>query len=178
MPDTFFKNVMDALILNEGFESNVPADKGGHTYAGISRVFNPEWPGWDIIDGKTQGDLWDQVVDFYWSKFQYWQLHKFPPSDLISYMFDSGVLFGGKRMVQACQAALNAIAVADGYKIQCDGLMGPRTIARLKAITAPEREAVIAQLVSWRVTHHISVVQREPDQRKFLIGWLARAVRF
>lgn len=178
MPDAFFKKVMDTLIMNEGYESNVPADKGGQTYAGISRVFNPEWPGWGIIDGKTTGDLWDHVVNFYWAKFQYWQLDKLAPSDLASYMFDTGVLFGGGRMVKATQGAMNALAASEAQKIQCDGVMGPKTVARLTALSPPEREAVLAQLVAWRVSHHLAVVHRDIVQRKFLVGWLARAVRF
>jgi lysozyme family protein len=35
---------------HEGGYANVPGDNGGETYKGISRVFNPRWAGWPIID--------------------------------------------------------------------------------------------------------------------------------
>jgi len=37
------------LVLNS-FDSNLVTDKGGETYAGISRIYNPTWLGWKIVD--------------------------------------------------------------------------------------------------------------------------------
>jgi lysozyme family protein len=173
-----FKSAMEHLLKNEGLSANVKADKGGQTYAGISRVFNPDWPGWKVIDAPPAGDspLWQLVWEFYWKKYQHWQLDKMPPSDLVSYAFDTGVLFGGKRMMEHLQIALNRIATESNV-LPADGLVGPKTISRMNMITATEREAVLAQLVSYRVEHHLGVVIRDPSQRKFLVGWLARASR-
>lgn len=176
-----FKNAMNHLIKNEGFSADQKHDKGGQTYAGISRVFNPDWPGWKIIDApggvQTGGaDLWSLVNEFYWKKYVYWQLDKMPPSDLVAYCFDTGVLFGGKRMIEHLQIGLNRIATESNV-LPADGLVGPKTVARMNQITATEREAVLAQLVAYRVEHHLGVVIRDPSQRKFLVGWLARASR-
>ena len=171
-----FKAAMENLLKNEGLSANVKADKGGQTYAGISRVFNPDWSGWAIIDGTAPGDLWQAVWQFYWAKYKHWQLDKMPPSDLTSYCFDTGGLFGGKRMIEQLQIALNRIGT-ESQTIPADGLVGPKTVTRMNMITATEREAVLAQLVAYRVDHHLGVVIRDPSQRKFLIGWLARASR-
>lgn len=34
----------------EGGYANVSGDRGGETYAGISRKNFPDWPGWEIVD--------------------------------------------------------------------------------------------------------------------------------
>lgn len=58
-----------------------PNDNGGETYAGISRRFNPKWPGWKTIDAakkksgfpknlKTDATLQKQVRDLF--RVNYW----------------------------------------------------------------------------------------------------------
>ncbi len=47
------ENYVKALIFTssaEGAFANRKADKGGITYKGISRVYNPKWIGWNIIN--------------------------------------------------------------------------------------------------------------------------------
>jgi lysozyme family protein len=41
----------------EGGYANVPGDKGGETFRGISRRSHPNWPGWKLIDfvKETEG---------------------------------------------------------------------------------------------------------------------------
>jgi hypothetical protein len=46
-----FETAYNKVLGAEGGYSNVSSDLGGETYAGISRVYNPGWSGWAIIDG-------------------------------------------------------------------------------------------------------------------------------
>lgn len=45
-----FSIAYKATMANEGGYRNVSYDKGGETYKGIARNYNPSWAGWKIID--------------------------------------------------------------------------------------------------------------------------------
>ncbi len=45
-----FEAAYNKVLGAEGGYSNVASDLGGETYAGISRVYNPGWAGWSIVD--------------------------------------------------------------------------------------------------------------------------------
>ena len=57
-----FKAQYNELIKREGnYHSGViggKVDKGGETYRGIARKYNPDWAGWKIIDSlKSKGAI-------------------------------------------------------------------------------------------------------------------------
>lgn len=166
---------MDRLLQNEGFHSNDAFDKGGQTYAGISRVHNPTWVGWVVIDGQVTGSLDVMVREFYWQKYVSWHLDEMPVSDLVWVLFDTGVLFGGRRMILFLQKALKDLKKND---LQVDGYMGPETIAAIESLKATEIRAIIALIIFERIHRHLSNSYSDPTQRKFLVGWLGRAIRF
>ena len=45
-----FLTAYEVVRKNEGGYRNAPQDAGGETYKGVSRKYNPTWPGWAIID--------------------------------------------------------------------------------------------------------------------------------
>lgn len=49
-----FTLAFNRTLLFEGGYVNDPADRGGETYNGISRVNNPKWRGWVIIDAQKK----------------------------------------------------------------------------------------------------------------------------
>ena len=81
-----YNTCIEKLLKKEGGYVNDPDDKGGQTYRGISRKYNPNWKGWVIVDNylkefKTESNafkkaldrnevLLDQVKDYY--KKYYW----------------------------------------------------------------------------------------------------------
>lgn len=52
-----FKIALDKVLSREGGYINDPDDKGGETYKGISRKYNPDWKGWRIIDNTKKNIL-------------------------------------------------------------------------------------------------------------------------
>jgi lysozyme family protein len=42
------------LAIHEGGYVNDPVDKGGETYKGVARNFNPTWDGWPIVDAYVK----------------------------------------------------------------------------------------------------------------------------
>lgn len=181
---------MPRLLQNEGLYSNVPADRGGETYAGITRLYNPEWRGWAIIDGQEQ-TTWDElkeaVYDFYETKYKHLRLDEFDGlfPELAYYLFDTATLFGSRRMVEWTQQGLNALieyrtkTTVPYQKLIVDGHIGPKTTAAIMSLrkSRSEPQALMALLVMKRIGYHTYKVESEKDQGIFYIGWLARAIR-
>ena len=47
---SYFLDAYSITLQHEGGYGNDPDDVGGETYKGISRVYNPSWKGWGLID--------------------------------------------------------------------------------------------------------------------------------
>lgn len=180
---------LDALGHTLGFEAgyaNDPADAGGETFRGISRVSNPNWRGWQLIDQvKARGARTAKLIDAafegdtemeqlvavlyyrdYWRPFE----SLVGLDRLTAKLFDTGVNTGVSRAVKLLQAALNDMLPAANLAV--DGLLGPRTRA---ALAGPPEEAVLAVYVEKQAAYYQSIVDRKPGQAKFLKGWLRRA---
>lgn len=106
--------------------STLQHDRGGMTYAGISRVMQPQWPGWALIDaGKDAPDaMQDLVRQFYFARF--WQRMGLEnvPARLAVLAFDFGVNSGNQVAIKRLQR----IAM-----VQDDGELGPKTVAAIRA---------------------------------------------
>lgn len=80
-----FLSAQNFILNKEGGYANLLNDKGGETYRGISRNYNPDWTGWGIVDFYKQSypngvpnntifkdDALDKSVnDYYYSN--YWK---------------------------------------------------------------------------------------------------------
>lgn len=75
-----FKEAYRLTVLNEGYFSNNPNDRGGMTWKGIARNMHPDWIGWreidkiferggKIVDIKTNAYIEGLVQDFYYKEF-------------------------------------------------------------------------------------------------------------
>lgn len=118
-----FIDALDKVKIAEGGYVNDPDDKGGETYRGISRVHNPDWRGWVIIDEykemyktiiglnkklKENIVLQKEVYSLYKSK--YWDPLDLDdlPNQLIAYqIFDMNVNAGRSAAVKCAQRVLN-----------------------------------------------------------------------
>jgi len=65
-----FTQAYERTTLNEGgyVLTNHAGDRGGQTYAGISRRYHPKWEGWAAID-RNETPATGLVRDFYREKF-------------------------------------------------------------------------------------------------------------
>lgn len=101
---------------NEGGYANIKADRGGETYAGISRVHWPGWAGWKIVDQHkplrhnqyiADDNLSYQVRLFYkrnfWDKIQGDSIND---QETANRLYDFGVTSGHSRTVKQIQNAL------------------------------------------------------------------------
>ncbi|MEO5377645.1 MAG: hypothetical protein H7832_07690, partial [Magnetococcus sp. DMHC-6] len=144
----FFK-AFERTIRMEGGYSNDPMDRGGETYIGISRVFNPHWSGWPIIDRwKSEGRFHQAQLStdpvlrvqtrlFY--KQSYWdplQGDRIKDESVAQELFDTAVNMGVHTAGVFLQESLNVLNRNKTLypDMIVDGLVGHRTMAALEIL--------------------------------------------
>lgn len=174
------------LAAAEGGYVNHPKDRGKETYKGITRVFNPAWQGWLIIDKlrKEPGfprnlsnhpELEKMVQDFYRSQF--WNKiygDKIEVQEVATEVMDTAVNMGVGIAVGFVQNAINFLnRNASLYPdIEVDQAMGPNTLRFLN--NCEETDVLLKLLNGLQFARYINIIQRDPTQEEFLRGWLKR----
>lgn len=163
----YFDEAFQRMIDDEGGFVNhkVVGDRGGQTYAGISRNNWPQWVGWEYID---RGEIPpEQVVrDFY--KKEFWdklRLDGVAKKEIASSIFNFAVNIGTTSAALLAQKIL---------KVDLDGKIGPITIAALNKF---DEELFVVKYALLKINFYKEIVQRSPSQGKFLIGWLNRSLK-
>jgi len=164
-----FKPAQPYILKNEGGYANVPGDKGGRTYRGISEVFYPKWAGWAIID--TYEPLkWNQIIDddnlnalvdeFYkseqWDKFMG---DKITSQPVATYFYDFYV--NAKGNAAKCLQRLVGVTA--------DGCIGSGSVGAINAYSGD----LLSDLHDARVKYYNAI--GVGSNAKFLDGWLNRA---
>ncbi len=161
-----FAEAYEAMIVNEGgyVLHTVEGDRGGMTYAGISRRAHPDWPGWAVLDaGNTPGA--DQVRAWYRAK--YWaplKLDEVQSQRIARTLFDFAVNAGTGTAARLAQIIVGATP---------DGVIGPRTVQALNTAN-PETFALSYALA--KIARYRDIVTRDRTQQKFLLGWINRTL--
>ena len=149
MTDNFIK-AYNNLIGAEGGYVNRKNDKGGETYKGISRKFNPQWQGWGIIDSLKEYDNFKDLINNskdleklaqefyyqnYWTKFGGDSLPYLIAEELLE---QSVVLGTWKTAGKNLQTALNLLNLNGKVfpDLKIDGIVGPKTIESVGKVTA------------------------------------------
>ena len=113
-----YNQAFEFTVNNEGGYSNHEKDLGKETYMGISRYYNPQWNGWEIIDNKKQSKtfpnnlrhapgLIQSVKDYY--KLYYWDAingDDITNLPIAVKIFDMAVFLGVKKTVEYLQECL------------------------------------------------------------------------
>ena len=156
---TTFDEIIDLTLEHEGGYVHDPKDLGGETNFGIAKRFYPDV---DIKNLTKEG-----AKEIY--KKDYWDKNKVDnvPDDLKHIFFDMCVNQGRGTAVKILQRAING----KGGDIDVDGGFGPGTRAALAKHT-PEVDRVRC----YRLKHYYDLVNKKPEQERFLFGWYRRAL--
>ena len=156
----------------------VKGDRGGMTFAGISRNNWTNWTGWQLIDaGETSGPRIEAMVRTFF-KAHFWDQIK---GDQIGFqgvadaIYDFAVNAGVITAVKRVQKIVGATQ---------DGILGPKTFAKLNAYVTDEKaeELFIARynlLRLFRAKDICTADERRNQDKvvsnlKFLCGWINR----
>jgi lysozyme family protein len=152
--------IIDAIIKREGGLSNVPGDRGGLTFEGISSISNP-----DLFTNGLPTDA--QVRQRYEERYVVGPgFDKIKDSRVKSLLVDWGVTSGPAIAIKELQAILH---------VEQDGILGPETAASANKL---HPEDIVNGLVAKRVQMIGRLISKNPSQAKFAAGWLNRAVEW
>lgn len=186
----YFDAAYALTMNNEGGYANSKADTGGQTYMGISRVYNPHWLGWPVVDtvvakAKSTDEINHQlggndqlqrnVQAFY--KTNYWSvnsLDQIASEKLAQKLFDIGVNMGVTTAARMLQEALNLTNVNERlYKdTDVDGQVGGET---LRLTNAHPKPAILYRVIQGlQAERYIKLLRAKPGQEVFAGSWFSR----
>ncbi|HEY3930698.1 MAG TPA: glycosyl hydrolase 108 family protein [Candidatus Koribacter sp.] len=158
-----FQLAIPSVLAHEGGYVNDPSDIGGETKFGISKR---SYPDLDIAQ-LTSADAKAIYRRDFWTPLH---LDEVTDQSVATKLLDTAVLIGKSRAVKFLQRSVQS---AGGGLVDVDALMGPHTIA------AVNQSAPLLLLHSYRqllATYYEGLVEAIPTDKKFLTGWLRRAV--
>lgn len=180
-----FADALERTLRWEGGYSCDPADPGGETWCGISRVAWPAWGGWAEVDRvkargykdlaeldaalRASATLHDLVTGFYFNNF--WrplQADRWPDAGVAADVFDDAVNMGLGTAVKLLQETLGFAPDAQ------DGEVGPVTLRALSSAPTGLR----ARFAAERAYRYGRIAQHAPRELGYLVGWLHRALAF
>lgn len=161
--------IIDAIIQREGGFVNHRHDKGGATKFGITAATLGAWRGYGhsaLVEEVKQLSV-HEAREIY--RQQYIVKPGFAAIDddgLRAQLVDDAVLSGPLAAVTTLQLALG---------VKPDGMLGPVTV-----VAANQADPVVLrrQLVIARSLRLARIVQQDPTQASFIVGWLTRALGF
>lgn len=165
-----FDQLISHIIEIEGGYKviNIPGDRGGQTYAGISRRSWGHWLGWELIDKGVRPDSPELIQlchAFY--REEYWERlrgDEIEDIDVARALFSAGVLSGKRTAVRLMQMAAETTP---------DGSIGPKSIAAINSI---DPELLLLRFTVLRIARYSAIVKRSKSQRKFFLGWVNRCL--
>lgn len=159
---TNFDACFAKVIKSEGGYVNDPADRGGETNLGVTVGAWGAYLGRAIQPGEMKALTVETVKPFY--KQMYWDLVKCDdlPVGVDYAVFDFAVNAGVGRAAKFLQRAVGAVD---------DGAIGPGTLA-LVAKTTPGK--LLENFAKQKEAFYNSLAEKNPTQKKFLKGWMAR----
>lgn len=137
---------------------NIPEDRGGETKFGVAQKANPE------VNVRTL--TWQEAKEIYYKK--YWlagKCNQICDGRLAIMHFDSCINHGIARASKMLQEAAGA---------DIDGIIGPGT---LSDVNNSDPLILCESIADIRLAFYRRIVDRNPDQAKFLKGWTNRIIR-
>ena len=171
-----FINAFQQVMAHEGGYVNDPDDPGGETYKGVARKIHSKWEGWTTVDllkrqsgfpanlDKDDG-LHEAVSDFY--RVTFWDRmngDQITDQAVANSIFDFAVNAGLSTSVSLAQMVVD---------VGADGVIGPKSLA---AINAFNTDHFLAAFTVAKIARYINIVKKRPTSRKYLYGWVCRAL--
>lgn len=149
-----FEKCIDVILQNEGGYVWNKFDPGGETNMGIAKRFYPD------VDIKNLTK--ENAIRIYFA--DYWlpmNLSLLENENLILHVFDMGVNAGIVMGVRILQRLV---------KVEDDGILGNITA---KAANTFDGD-IVDEYIKRRKLFYVTLIQRKPQLRVFIKGWLAR----
>jgi lysozyme family protein len=173
-----YDQAVNYILKYEGGLSDNPNDAGGITNMGISFRFlkaleNPKRYGFDHTineDDIRQLTLYQAKAIYYGEFWQHAPFDRINNQAVVNYLFDIAINSGIATAIKMAQRSCWAIAKDRAIVLE-DGIMGNATIDAINHCSF----FILPVLRSERAAFYRLIVERNPSQQEFLMGWLKRA---
>jgi lysozyme family protein len=169
-----FEDAYNFMMDNEDYPrqyKTVPdAPPGAFAISGINSASYPAQ--FNAINAIPQAQRGPAIEQFYKTIFWNHWLEQLISVELAKRVFDTSVNMGPHMAVKLLQTAINSVVPS---AVTVDGTWGPNTLAHANAIPATGPINVVDAFRSVREQHYKDIVAKNPDDQKYLKGWLARA---
>lgn len=160
--------VIDGVLHREGGFVNDAADKGGATNYGITAATLGlhRQLGRPATVEEVKAMTVAEARDIYRQRYVVAPGFETLPAWAIPILVDDAVLSGPKAAVTTLQQVLG---------VPADGVLGPKT---RQALAVKDPQAFVRDFAKARVLRFARIVQGNPAQARFIVGWCARALSF
>ena len=166
-----FETAFNFVIAKEGGYVDDPYDKGGATKYGISSRFIKA-NDLKIKDVKELTLLQAKEIYhmFFWNPLK---IDSFNDSTVQLFLFDTAINCGNEKAALLLQSSINSIS-----HIAVDGKIGNETISTCNNITSNDSNNKLLKrlMLSNRIAYYMHIIESNETQRRFLKGWVNRAV--
>ena len=177
-----FSEAVNKTLSFEGGYTSGEGDYGGETKFGISKR---SYPNVDIVKLTVE-----EAKEIY--KRDYWDrlgLDRVKSQAIAEEVFDSAVNVGWGQAGRWLQSGINLIILGRGMRdageekqIKVDGIVGPATLGELGKILNEKgykvnEDVLLKCLNAFQVGHYINQARQDPNQTKFLMGWIYNRVK-
>jgi len=186
---TNFEKAYKKLVRFEGGYVFDKDDKGGETYKGIARNFNPNWEGWKLIETSKEYYGEDFAEHLHESEYLEWEVQKFYkekfwdvflcdslPYQIAEEIFEISVNTGIVRASIILQTALNLLNRNEKFypDIKIDGKVGPQTLSTLRLCLQKNSEKLLFNVLNiLQGAFYAELMLDNPVYEKY-IGWFSR----
>lgn len=151
--------IFDTVLQKEGgrVDHTVKGDIGGQTYGGISRKFNADFPGWQLLDeGRSVPDemLFERYLTHYWEPLGLDMVHSLFP-ELAAVIFDFGFVSG----------------IGNGRAMLRHLCPNPNIAAALGGLASNKKARLLIRAERYRTRHHI-----KKSDKQFVAGHVERGM--
>lgn len=171
-----FNDAYNRILAHEGGYVNDPDDPGGETYKGIARSMHSKWNGWVRVDMcknqsgfpanlEKDAELQNEISRFY--QVNFWDAlsaDNIANQLVADSIFDFAVNAGLKTSASLAQLVVEA---------ETDGVIGPKSLEKINAFNP---DHFLAAFTVAKIARYISIIKKRPTSKKYLYGWVCRAV--
>ena len=166
--DSLFYATIPMVLRYEGGFVDDPIDKGGKTNLGITQKFLDTYKkkaGVNVTDVKelTKKD----AISLYKAEWDSRGFGLLDNTDVMKLVYDFSVNSGPNTAIVNLQKVLNK----KGYNLKEDGFIGDKTN---QAVNSVDEKWLKTELQKSRAEHCDGIVDRNPEQTRFIKGWFNR----
>lgn len=166
--DSLFHATIPIVLNYEGGLVDDPLDKGGKTNMGITQGFLNTYKKKANVNVDDVKDLTKKdAISLYKAEWDERGFGLLDNTDIIKLVYDFAVNSGPQTAIVSLQKVLNK----KGYKLTEDGYIGNKTN---QAVNAVDDKWLKKELQKSRADHCDGIVDRNPEQKRFIKGWFNR----